>query len=237
MNSRLQGARVLLTGASRGIGRAVARNLLEAGSSLLGVARNEERLATAIEELSSLGSGTIEGLAVDLASPEAPAPIYDRIDGLWGAVDIVIHNAGVMLPGDGALMSGPDDILERSLEVNLLSPLRISRALLPLLEAGNEPRIVNVGSGAGTIEGLAGGGIAGYRLSKWAVNGMTMLQASELAGVVSVIAFDAGWVRTDMGGPHAPGTPEDAADGLMKTLDLPWDVTGEFYKDGRPIPW
>jgi NAD(P)-dependent dehydrogenase (short-subunit alcohol dehydrogenase family) len=80
-------------------------------------------------------------------------------------------------------------------------------------------------------------GIASYRLSKWAVNGLTMLQAKELEGVISVNAFDPGWVRTDLGGEQAPGTPEEAAEGMLKTLCLPFAVTGKFFKDGKEIPW
>ena len=150
---------------------------------------------------------------------------------------MAIHNAGVMLHHDGGLMAEPEGILERSLDINVLAPFRLSRALLPLLEKGNDPRILNVGSGAGTVDALTEPGIASYRLSKWALHGMTMLQAEELSGVISVNAFDPGWIRTDLGGPDAPGTPEEAADGLRKTLLLPWEFTGHFIKDGEQIPW
>jgi NAD(P)-dependent dehydrogenase (short-subunit alcohol dehydrogenase family) len=79
--------------------------------------------------------------------------------------------------------------------------------------------------------------IASYRLSKWALNGLTMLQARQLKGQVHVSAFDPGWIKTDLGGPLAPGTTEEAAAGLLKTLLVPWQDTGNFYKDGQIIPW
>jgi NAD(P)-dependent dehydrogenase (short-subunit alcohol dehydrogenase family) len=124
---------------------------------------------------------------------------------------------------------------ERTLEVNLLAPYRLTLELLPLLRRGDEPRIVNVGSGAGTFEGLRQGGIASYRLSKWALHGMTMLLATHLAGEVAVNAFDPGWVKTELGGPNAPGSPVDSAVGALAVVALPFSVTGRFWKDGREI--
>ncbi len=237
MVHEFDGVRVLLTGASRGLGLAAAHCLVGAGACVLGVARDSFRLERATVELSKQDPGSFDSLPFDLAAQETPAIIAKRVGEQWGALDIVIHNAGVMLHRAHGPMDELDGILEASLEVNLLAPFRISRALIPLLRSGNEPRIINVGSGAGTIDGLAEPGIASYRLSKWAVNGMTMLQARELACVISVNAFDPGWVRTDLGGPEAPYTADEAADGLMKTLRLPWEWTGQFFKDGEPIPW
>ncbi len=237
MPDQFKDVRIVLTGASRGVGYATARVLLAEGANLLGIARDEERLAGAAEQLAEIGPGTFSSLCIDLAAPDAPNLVAAHVEQLWGALDIAIHNAGVMLHHEGGLMGEPDGILESSLDINLLSPFRLSRALLPLLKKGREPRIINVGSGAGTMFGLTEPGIAAYRLSKWAVNGMTMLQAQELEGVVSVNAFDPGWVRTDLGGPQAPGTAAEAAEGLRKTLLLPWDQSGHFYKDGEAIDW
>ncbi len=74
-------------------------------------------------------------------------------------------------------------------------PFRLTRALLPLLEKGHEPRVINVSSVAGSLDAMVEPDIAAYRLSKWALNGLTMLRATELAGRVSVNAFDPGWVK------------------------------------------
>lgn len=237
MGSQFADVRILLSGASRGVGLAVARVLVEEGARVLGIARDADRLRAASRELTVCGPGQFTSLCIDLATPDAPGIVASHVEQLWGSLDIAIHNAGVMLHQEDGLMAEPDGVLEQSLEVNLLAPFRLSRALLPLLKKAQQPRILNVGSGAGTMDGLLEPGIAAYRLSKWAVNGMTMLQAQELAGVVSVNAFDPGWIRTDLGGPRAPGTPEEAADGLRKTLLVPWDLTGRFFKDGEEIPW
>lgn len=237
MTSSLKDKRILLTGVSRGVGLATARLLLKGGATLLGVARDPARLETATAELVELAPGKFSSLCVTLESPEAGAKIASAIEDAWGAVDIVVHNAGVQLHHPDGICSEPEGILERSMDINLYAPFRITRALLPLLRKGREPRLLNVGSGAGTIALMGDPGIASYRLSKWAVNGLTMLQAKELEGVISVNAFDPGWVRTDLGGEQAPGTPEEAAEGMVKTLCLPWSVTGKFFKDGKEIPW
>lgn len=110
-------------------------------------------------------------------------------------------------------------------------------ALLPMLRLGREPRVVHVGSGAGTLEGVHMTGIASYRLSKWALNGLTMLQATHWAGAIAVNAFDPGWVKTDLGGPKAPGSPVESAEGALAVVTLPFAVTGKFWKDGREIPF
>ena len=233
----LKNTKVLLTGASRGVGYAAAKLLIESGASVFGIARNENRLKAAHKELNGQGPGTFDSFCIDLAAPSAPGTVASQVTQLWGSLDCVVHNAGVMLHHEGGILGEPEGILEQSLEINLMAPFRLTRALLPLLKLGTQPRIINVGSGAGTLAGLKEPGIASYRLSKLALHGLTMLQAEELKDVVSVHAFDPGWVRTDLGGPDAPGTAEEAAQGLLKSLLLPWNESGKFLKDGEDIPW
>jgi NAD(P)-dependent dehydrogenase (short-subunit alcohol dehydrogenase family) len=131
----------------------------------------------------------------------------------------------------------PEAVFQQSLAENLVAPYRVTRALLPLLRRGTEPRIVNVSSGAGNLESMQMVDIPSYRLSKWALNGLTLLLAGELAGAVSVNAFDPGWVKTDLGGPNAPGKPEESARGALALVTLPFETTGKFWKDGIQIPF
>jgi NAD(P)-dependent dehydrogenase (short-subunit alcohol dehydrogenase family) len=105
------------------------------------------------------------------------------------------------------------------------------------LYEGREPRIVNVSSGAGTFAAMKERKIASYRLSKWALNGLTLLLAGELAGRVAVNAFDPGWVKTDLGGPNAPGSPLESARGALSIVTLPFTETGKFWKDGQEFPF
>jgi len=236
MNQALDGRRILLTGASRGIGRAAAELLLRHGARVLGVAKNEQRLATAQQELTAAGFAHFSSMALDLTHPQAGMQLKQRLLSDWGGVDLVILNAGVQYNA-GDIMSEPDGMLEASLNENLLAPYRLAQALLPLLMQSHEPRLINVSSGAGTLTALSEENIASYRLSKWALNGLTLLQARQFKGQVHVSAFDPGWIKTDLGGPLAPGTPQEAADGLLKTLLVPWVDSGKFYKDGQVIPW
>ena len=120
---------------------------------------------------------------------------------------------------------------------NLMAPYRWCRALLPALERGREPRIVNVSSGAGNLASMQLTDIPTYRLSKWALNGLTLLLAGELKGRVSVNAFDPGWVKTDLGGPRAPGSPTESAVGALALVTLPFVESGKFWKDGAEIPF
>ena len=92
-------------------------------------------------------------------------------------------------------------------------------------------------SGAGTFASLGEPNILSYRLSKWALNGLTQIQAAELRGQIAVNALDPGWVKTDLGGPRAPGTVEESARGGLALLLEPFSTTGKLFKDGKEIPY
>ncbi len=232
---KLANRRVFLTGVSRGIGRAIARLFLDEGAEVLGVARDEARLAAARDELGIRGAGRFDAFVLDVTAPNAPAQAVERIAARWGALDILINNAAVMTEGPRTFEDEPAGTLEQTLEVDLMAPFRLSNALLPLLRRGREPRIVHVTSGAGTFSGLGETGISSYRLAKWALNGLVRLQALHLAGQIAVNGLDPGWVKTDLGGSRAPGVPEDSARGARALVLEPFATTGKLWKDGLPI--
>ena len=237
VTGKLEGRRILLTGVSRGVGLATARVFLDEGATVLGVARDELRLRNARAELGARALRRFEALALDLASVDAPARAAAWIGERWGALDVLWNNAGVMLSEAPTFAGEPTGTLEATLATNLMAPFRMSQALLPWLRLGHEPRIVHVSSGAGTFAALAEPNILSYRVSKWALNGLTQVQAAELRGQIAVNAFDPGWVKTDLGGPRAPGTPEESARGGLALLLEPFETTGKFFKDGREIPY
>jgi NAD(P)-dependent dehydrogenase (short-subunit alcohol dehydrogenase family) len=237
MSGALSGRRVLITGISRGIGFEVARLFLEEGADLVGSGRDPARLAEARRRLGAR-SHRLATVAGDLRSPELPARLAAAAVERWGALDILFNNAGVQVDGAArGLTDGAEAALAESMDVNLLAPYRLSLALLPLLRRGREPRIINVSSGAGTLEAMRLAGIASYRLSKWALNGLTILLASELQGAVAVNAFDPGWVKTDLGGPSAPGHPSDSARAALHLATLPFAETGKLWKNGEAIAY
>ncbi len=234
---KLTGRRLVLTGASRGVGLEIARLFLSEGAEVLGVAKDAARLRAAREALGA-NSERFDVLALDLSAKDAGAELARAVERRWGALDILLNNAGVQLDGQAqGLLDGSEALLEQSLNINLMAPYRLCVALVPWLERGKEPRIVNVSSGAGTFAAMKDKNIASYRLSKWALNGLTLLLASELAGKIAVNAFDPGWVKTDLGGPNAPGQASDSARGALALVTLPFSETGKFWKDGREIPF
>jgi NAD(P)-dependent dehydrogenase (short-subunit alcohol dehydrogenase family) len=234
MTRALDGTRILITGVSRGVGLETAKRFLKEGASVFGVARNESRLAAAYETLRPLGD--VHVARADLDDPGAPALVRDAVAKRWGALDVLVNNAAILEHG-GTFEGEAGQALERSLRTNVLAPFRLTMELLPLLRAGREPRIVNVGSGAGTFEGIRLDGIASYRLSKWALHGLTILWATHFAGEIAVNGFDPGWVKTDLGGANAPGSPVESAEGALAVVTMPFSTTGKFWKDGKEIPF
>jgi NAD(P)-dependent dehydrogenase (short-subunit alcohol dehydrogenase family) len=233
----LAGRKILITGVSRGVGFETARLFLAEGAELIGTGRDPERLARAQRELDASG-GRLTVLAVELTERDAPARLAAQVEERWGALDVLFNNAAVQIDGSvQGILECSEATFDAALAINLVAPYRACRALLPALLRGKEPRIVNVSSGAGNFESVRTLGIPSYRLSKWGLNGLTLLLASELAGKVSVNAFDPGWVKTDLGGPNAPGSPTESARGALALVTLPFAETGKFWKDGAQIPF
>jgi NAD(P)-dependent dehydrogenase (short-subunit alcohol dehydrogenase family) len=233
----LVGRRILITGASRGVGFETTRLFLAEGAEILGIGRDAARLEAARQRLDPEGRA-LTVLAQNLTAPDAAARIAAAASARWGALDVLFNNAGIQIDGPAqGFVDGDEAALSESIAVNLMAPYRLCLALLPLLERGREPRIVNVSSGAGNLESMRSPAIASYRLSKWALNGFTMLLANELKGKVAVNAFDPGWVKTDLGGERAPGSPTDSARGALSLVSAAFAESGKFWKDGAEIPF
>jgi len=211
----LTGRRMVITGASRGVGFEICKLFLKEGASIIGVGKDEKRLKEAEKFLKEIG--------------------VEKVEKKWNALDILFNNAGVML-SYGGFLEESDEIFEKTMGVNLYAPYKLVKALIPFLLKGKEPRIINTSSGAGTFDDIRKKyDIASYRLSKFALNGFTVILANELKDKVAVNAFDPGWVKTDLGGPNAPGLPEDSAKGALAVVTLPFEITGKFFKDGKEI--
>ena len=235
--NQLVGRRIVVTGASRGVGLECTRLFLAEGAQIIGVARDQLRLESVQRELDPDGRA-LTTLAVDLTHADAAPRIASAVAARFGALDVLFNNAGIQIDGStNGLSRVSEAVLRESIEVNLMAPYRLCVALLPLLRQGTEPRIVNVSSGAGNFESMRLRDIPSYRLSKWALNGLTLLLSGELRDSVSVNAFDPGWVKTDLGGPRAPGSPVESARAALALLTLPFVETGKFWKDGAEIPF
>ena len=226
----LVGRRVVLTGASRGIGREAVELFSAEGAEIIGVARDSAKL----QELAARFPN-FHPLVGDITDRALGARVASAVKQRWGALDVLINNAAIQNYNAG-FHDEPLGTLENNFLTNVLSVHWLSNALLPLLLVGKEPRIVNVSSGAGKLDVLkAEANMPAYRLSKFALNGLSILYAGDLKGKIAVNALDPGWLKTDLGGPNAPGEPRDGAQRLLELLKKPFEVTGGFWYGAEAI--
>ena len=218
---------VLVTGASRGLGREVARRLLEEGYTVLAGVRNPGKL--------KLLPG-VEVLQLDVADPASIAAAAATIQARHGHLDVLVNNAGIMLDRMGDALSLAADLLHRTLETNTVGPLLLAQALAPIMPKGG--RIVNVSSGGGQLSEPSTWSPA-YCISKTALNAVTVQLAEALRPRgIAVNAVCPGWVRTDLGGPEAPRSLQQGADSILwLVLKAGPDLTGGFWRDGERIAW
>jgi NAD(P)-dependent dehydrogenase (short-subunit alcohol dehydrogenase family) len=227
---RLQGRRIVLSGASRGVGYETVKLFCGEGAEIIGVARDGARLAALSREFS-----TFQGLTGDITDRGLGSHLAAAVKERWGALDVLLNNAAIQEYNAG-FHAEPVDALERNFTTNVLSAHWLIHALLPLLEAGREPRIVNVSSGAGKLSVVKEeASMPAYRLSKLALNGLTLAYAGDLKGKVAVNSLDPGWLKTDLGGPNAPGQPADGALRMLELVTKPFDVTGGFWYGAEQI--
>jgi len=237
MSEQSSGDVALVTGANRGIGREVARQLAGRGYEVLLSARDGEKARTAAEELTRSTGGALVPLKLDVSDPQSISAAAERVRAEPGRLDVLVNNAGI---GSDFGVSGaePDfGAIQAALETNFYGAYRLTVELLGLLRESAHPRIVNVSSGMGGISEM-GGWSPGYRVSKAALNAMTRILATELKDAgFRVNSACPGFVNTDMGGPMGATKPvEDGAAGIVWLATLPDDgPTGGFFRDGRPV--
>jgi NAD(P)-dependent dehydrogenase (short-subunit alcohol dehydrogenase family) len=222
--------RALVTGANRGLGRAVADRLHQQGWRVVVAARDPERAAEASAELGARACP----VGLDVTDPDSVARAHHQV----GAVDAVVCNAGVLLDGGTDPLSVPLDLVARTLAVNLLGSWRVCQAFVPAMVARGWGRVVMVSSGTGAFSNGLFTGAPGYSVSKTALNGLTTMLAEQTRGTgVLVNAVNPGLVRTRMM-PRATRPAGDAAADVVDAVLLPDDgVTGAFLRHGRPIDW
>lgn len=181
----------------------------------------------------------MEFYPLDVTSEQSVKTFAGWLEATCKRCDVLVNNAGVMADprGSRVLDSRPATYRE-TFETNLLGPLMLIQALVPLMKKGGYGRIVNLSSGQGQLSDM-GAGTPAYRISKTALNALTRTCAAELSGGgILVNSVCPGWVKTDMGGPSAPRTVAQGADTAVWLATLPeGGPSGGFFRDRKPIPW
>jgi NAD(P)-dependent dehydrogenase (short-subunit alcohol dehydrogenase family) len=175
---------------------------------------------------------------LDVTDTHSIRRLRDFVVSEYGAADVLVNNAAVLLDQCGRILQTPVDIYRACFETNVYGPLALSQMFIPKMLEGNYGRVVNVSSGAGQVEDMVDD-MTAYRLSKLALNGLTLMLANAVEGTnVLVNAGCPGWVRTDMGSPNAPRSAEQGAEGLVWLATLPeGGPNGGFFRDRRQIAW
>ena len=228
---------VVVTGANRGIGLEVVRQLAVRGDRAVLAARDLQRGQAAADALRARDGVEVDVVRLDVTDPEGCAAAAEQVRARRGRVDVLVNDAAVHYDIGKRATTADLHTVQEALDTNLLGAWRAALAFLPLLREGGSARIVNVSSEAGSLTNM-GGGTPAYSVSKTALNALTRMLAAELRpdGVL-VNSVCPGWVATDMGG--AGGRPvADGAASVLWAVDLPDDgPTGGFFRDGRPLPW
>lgn len=231
----------LVTGANRGIGLEIARQLARLGLLVALGSRDPAKGQEAANTLISEGL-ELPVVALDTADPASCRKVVDDVVSMLGRLDVLVNNAGVFLEkeatGEQSALNVRPETVERTLRTNTLGPLVLIQSAIPVMLRQGYGRIVNLSSGLGQLAEM-GGNYAGYRMSKAALNAVTRTIAAELAGSpIKINAMCPGWVRTDMGGPQADRTVEHGAETAVWLATLDNDgPTGGFFRDKAPIAW
>lgn len=228
----------LVTGAARGLGLEMVRQLLDAGETVVACPRRAE--SCGLDAFSVVHASTLWVVPMDVTDGRSVLEAAQRVSTRVPHLDVLVNNAGVLHRGEPSVDALDFSRLEDAYRVNALGALRVTAAFLPLLQKGTGKRIVNVSSLMGSIEDDGSGGAYGYRMSKAALNIATKNLAIELKddGFV-VVAMHPGWVRTRMGGERAPLDIEPAARDLLSTaLSAGPERSGGFYgPGGTKLSW
>jgi NAD(P)-dependent dehydrogenase (short-subunit alcohol dehydrogenase family) len=221
----------LVTGANRGIGLELTRQLLNAGYTVHATYRN------ALGGLADFATANLQTHTMEVRSDDSVRSVMGSIT---EPLDLLVNNAGI---SDGRWPSIDEidfEVVSNVLEVNAIAPVRVTQHALPLLDRAGGGTVVMITSLMGSIEDCMSGKSYAYRASKTALNMFTTSMKNELIERnISLLLIHPGWVETDMGGPRAPVSPEESVRGILERVEEQTLATsGRFVEyTGRPLPW
>lgn len=221
----------LVTGANRGIGREVVRQLIEQGFRTILTARDQEQGRAAADELGA------EFVGLDVADDASVDRCFRTVEKRHGRLDVLVNNAAIDYDTWQSGIDADLAVVHRAFETNLFGAWRCCLRAVPLMQRNAWGRIVNVSSEGGSLTSM-GGGTPAYSTSKAALNALTRVLAAELrrSGIL-VNAVCPGWIATDMGGAGGRPVEVGAARILWAVLLDDDGPTGGFFRDGRQLPW
>ena len=227
-----------VTGANRGIGLEISRQLVAKGLAVVLGSRDEGKGRAAAASLGAAGASSV---VLDVTDRASVADAVGAVIARHGRIDVLVNNAGVLLdrtPPVASVLELTPGRLAASLTVNLMGPLNIIQSVVPHMLKAGYGRIVNLSTRMASLHEM-GASVPAYRISKTALNALTRVTAAELgSGPVKINAMHPGWIRTDMGGPTAPGTVVEAADTAVWLATLPDDgPSGGFFFERQPMAW
>ncbi|MCW8848705.1 MAG: SDR family oxidoreductase [Melioribacteraceae bacterium] len=224
----------LVTGANKGIGFEVVKQLLERKFNVILTSRNTERGLSAIEKLSSF-KDHLSFVQMDVGDEESIKKAVKTVVSNKNKIDVIVNNAGVLLDTKTINEASSEKILT-TFKINTLGPILVIQNFLPLMNENG--RIINVSSGLGAFSEMSSYAPS-YSISKAGLNAVTKQFSFSLEDKnISVNSVSPGWVKTDMGGINAVRTVEKGAETIVWLADeAPQKLTGKFFRDKKEIDW
>jgi NAD(P)-dependent dehydrogenase (short-subunit alcohol dehydrogenase family) len=235
---------VLITGANKGLGKEIGRQLGSLGYTIVLTSRSEKAGEEVKEELKALGFD-VHTVTLEVTSQDNINNLVKYIENTFGKLDALVNNAGIALEWDGQPTN--TEKIRHTLEVNLIAPYAITEALIPLLSLSDDARVINQSSMLGSIgtaennwNQVGGFMTIGYSTSKAGLNMLTQIQSKTLKDKgILVAASHPGWVKTDLGTQAAPMEVDEGASTVVELVTMNRDTfpNGQLVHKGKRLPW
>lgn len=222
----------MVTGCNRGIGFEICRQLGALGHHVIFTARNTGK---GLKSEATLREFDIEFFQLDVEEFASMETFAHALSRHTDSIDVLINNAGIFMDDGYHLRNIPMEVIDRTMKINFRGPLELTKLLLPFLNKSEDPRVINISSGMGALNTMAGGNAA-YRISKTALNAFTSILAAEEPNI-KANSVCPGWVKTDMGGANATRPVEKGAETAVWLATAPDIPNGKFLRDKEVIDW